>query len=54
MRQVSSAMQSPHHAQSQVAAAEDEQSMLMRGLVHGVILSIVVWTAAWYTILVLG
>jgi hypothetical protein len=54
VRQVSSTIQSPHHAQRQVAAAEDEQNMLMRGLVHGVILSIVVWTAALYTILFLG
>lgn len=54
MRQTSSTMHSSHHTRSQAAAAEDEQNMLMRGLVHGVILSIAVWTAGLYVLLVWG
>jgi hypothetical protein len=54
VRQISSTVQVSHHAKRQVAVAEHEQDTLMRGLVHGVILSTVVWTAALYVILILG
>jgi hypothetical protein len=53
VRQISSTTQSSHQAHARIAAAEDEQHALMRGLVHGVILSMVVWTAALYLTLIL-
>ena len=53
MVQISSTTQSSHQAHVRIAAAEDEQQALMRGLVHGVILSMVVWTAALYLTLIL-
>jgi hypothetical protein len=43
---------SPRDARSQ-AVAVPEQHTLMRGVVHGVLLSMVVWTAALYLTLTL-
>jgi hypothetical protein len=50
VRQASMTRFSSHRAKSKVAAAEDEQNLLMRGLVYGVILSLGVWTTALYLI----
>jgi hypothetical protein len=47
-------VQSPHDAHGHTAVAADEQHMLVRGVVHGVILSMVVWTAALYLTFVLA
>jgi hypothetical protein len=53
VRQTSSTVQLTHHARGQATTQRDEQHALMRGLVHGVILSMVVWTAALYVTLAL-
>jgi hypothetical protein len=41
-------MHHSHQSRVKVAAADDEQHALMRGVVHGVILSLAVWTAVLY------
>jgi hypothetical protein len=46
-------MQSIRRARGHATAEADEQHAPMRGLVHGVILSMAVWTAALYITLVL-
>jgi hypothetical protein len=53
VRQTSSTVQLTDRARGQATTEPDEQHALMRGLVHGVILSMVVWTAALYLTLVL-
>ena len=53
MQYVSHTMQSNRRMIARTGVAENEQHALMRGLVHGVILSLVVWTAAIYLTLVL-
>jgi hypothetical protein len=53
VRQTSSTVQSIHPARSHAATEADEQHALMRGLVHGVILSMLMWTAALYLAFVL-
>jgi hypothetical protein len=44
-------VQSIQRVHGQATTETDEQHALMRGLVHGVILSMVVWTAALYVTL---
>lgn len=46
MRQISSTVQSFHRARGRGADVTDDQHAMMRGVVHGVILSMLVWTAA--------
>jgi hypothetical protein len=41
------------HARARAAAVSDDQHALMRGVVHGVVLSMFVWTAALYLTFVL-
>jgi hypothetical protein len=53
VRQLSSKMQTPNQPWGRSAAVTDDQHALMRGLVHGVILSVFVWTAAVYLTLAL-
>jgi hypothetical protein len=53
VRQISSNVQIPHQTRGRSAAVTDDQHALMRGVVHGVILSVFVWTAALYLTLVL-
>jgi hypothetical protein len=54
VQQTSSRVHSSHHATRSLTEAQDEECTLMRGLVHGVILSTVVWTAVLYLTIVLG
>ena len=53
MREISSAMQTPSQPWGRSATVTDDQHALMRGVVHGVILSVLVWTAAVYLTLAL-
>jgi hypothetical protein len=53
VRQTSSTVQSADYARGHPDRGADHQHALMRGLVHGVILSMMVWTAALYLTLVL-
>jgi hypothetical protein len=53
VRQISSTIQSTHQARDHSAAVTDDQYALMRGVVHGVILSMILWTAALYLTLAL-
>lgn len=46
MRQISATMQSSRPGHGSSAAETDDQHALMRGVVHGVLLSMIVWTAA--------
>jgi hypothetical protein len=48
VRRTSSTMQSIDRARGQATTEADEQHALMRGLVHGMILSMVIWTAILY------
>jgi hypothetical protein len=50
--QQSSMVRPPRHTPGQ-ARVSNEQHALMRGLAHGVALSMVVWTAALYLTLIL-
>jgi hypothetical protein len=53
VRHISSNTQTPNQPRGRSAAVTDDQYALMRGLVHGVILSVFVWTAAVYLTLAL-
>ncbi len=53
VRQISSTGQTTNQTRGRGAAVSDDQQALMRGVVHGVILSVFVWTAALYLTLVL-
>ncbi len=53
MRQITSTAQNPNQTLGRSAAVSDDQHALMRGVVHGVILSVFAWTAAVYLTLVL-
>jgi hypothetical protein len=53
VRQISPTMQTPNQPRGRSTAVTDDQHALMRGLVHGVILSVFVWTAAVYLTLAL-
>ena len=53
MRQNSSTVQSHDQVRGRYVTATDDEHALMRGLVHGVILSMVMWTAALYLTLAL-
>jgi hypothetical protein len=53
VRQNSSAVQSDDQECGRDVTATDEHHAATRGIVHGVILSMVVWTAALYLILTL-
>ncbi len=48
MRQTSSSMQSIDRARAHAATETETEFALMRGLVHGAVLSMVVWTAILY------
>ena len=53
MRQVSSTLQSTDEQRDRSVSVADEQHALMRGVIHGVILSLAMWTAALYFVLAL-
>lgn len=53
MRHIQSTTQSVLQTPPRAAICYDEQHALMRGLVHGLILSAALWTAALYLTLVL-
>jgi hypothetical protein len=53
VRQISLTVQTRNPTPGRSAAVSDDQQALMRGVVHGVILSVFVWTAALYLTLVL-
>jgi hypothetical protein len=46
-------MQTPSQTRGRSATMSDDQHALMRGVVHGVILSVFLWTAALYLTLLL-
>jgi hypothetical protein len=48
VRQIPSTVRHSQQPRASVATANDEQHGLMRGVVHGMILSLAVWTAALY------
>ncbi len=53
MRRTSSTVQSIDRARGEATTEADEQHALMRGLIHGAILSMMIWTAILYLTLVL-
>ena len=53
VRRTSSSVQSIDRARGQATTEADEQHALMRGLIHGAILSMAIWTAILYLTLVL-
>jgi hypothetical protein len=53
VRQTSSTVQSADYARGRPDQGADHPDALMRGLIHGVILSIMVWTGVLYLALVL-